>query len=233
MQRCCAWSVPCLGVANVRLDVLPHLLHEGHDQFPFGITCMPGKEIGMISHSAIYFLLSLLDFLLGWHVVELAPSQKSWQQCIGYYQKQIDWHPCAGYPNLSPHGMNDLVLACLPPGSHGNTLNAMVACVGARPSDGNTICIFVGTSDVARDTVGAASAATNVGRSSSDCSDVHDTKGVAGDTISATAGGAGDTLKSSSGLFSSITLIPSVLVLYQLLVMLVDAAAVTASSPTP
>jgi hypothetical protein len=73
------------------------------------------KEIKMISHFAMYFLLSFLNFLLGWNAVELAPG-KSWQQCIGYYQKQTDWHPCARYSDLSPfssHGMNDLVLACL------------------------------------------------------------------------------------------------------------------------
>jgi hypothetical protein len=126
----------------------------------------------------------------------------------------------------------------------------MVAHVGVRPSDGDIVCIFVGnvsttgcnlvfvdgeasTSDDATDTVDAASTATNVGRSSADCNDVHDTKGVAGVTISATAGGAGDTLKSFAGLFSSITLIPSVLVFYQLPMMLVKATAATASSPTP
>jgi hypothetical protein len=64
-------------------------------------------------------------------------------------------------------------------GSHGNTSIAMVARVGARPSDGNIDCIFVvdvfiagsnfvfvdgevSTSDAARDTVGVARAATNV-----------------------------------------------------------------------
>jgi hypothetical protein len=64
-------------------------------------------------------------------------------------------------------------------GSHGNTSIAMVAHVGARPSDSNIDCIFVidvfiagsnfvfvdgevSTSDAARDTVGVARAATNV-----------------------------------------------------------------------
>jgi hypothetical protein len=64
----------------------------------------------------------------------------------------------------------------IPPSSHGNTLNSMIARVGARHSH--------------------------------DCNGVHDAIGVARDTINAIAGGVGDTFKSSSGLFSSISLIP-------------------------
>jgi hypothetical protein len=57
-----------------------------------------------------------------------------------------------------------------------------------------------GTSDAAMDTVGVASPTTNAGRPAADCSDMHDATGA--------AGGTGDTFKSSSGLFSSIALIP-------------------------
>jgi uncharacterized membrane protein len=67
----------------------------------------------------------------------------------------------------------------IPLGSHGNTSIAMVSRVGVHPSDSNIGCIFgvdvftagsniifvggeVSTNDADRDTVGVASAATNV-----------------------------------------------------------------------
>jgi hypothetical protein len=80
--------------------------------------------------------------------------------------------------------MKDLVLACLHGCMHESSLQVPME---------NTLNAMTAR-------VGA--------RHSHDCNGVHDAIGVARDTINAIAGGVGDTFKSSSGLFSSISLIP-------------------------